>query len=279
MDELDSRAPADRTQPGTAVHADGRAHGLARQPAAGGPDRGRRLRQAAAVAGKRCAGTDLRAVRRQPVGRRDRRPSILAGRRGSGADRRSGFGGPSAGAHHPRRRFEHRRAARTDRKDPPWLTGTLRAAHARTRPSAQRGNRTLDEDRHLRWFRRRQDHVRRRGLRDHAAAHRGAGDQCLGRASTDWTPPRTNEPRRSRWTSAGSPWTRTWCCTCSARPGQRRFWFMWDDLVRGAIGAIILVDCRRLQDSFAAVDFFEAPQHAVPDRDQRIRRCAKASPA
>jgi signal recognition particle receptor subunit beta len=43
-------------------------------------------------------------------------------------------------------------------------------------------------------------------------------------------------------------------------PGQRRFWFMWDDLVRGAIGAIILVDCRRLQDSFAAVDFFEARQ-------------------
>ncbi len=40
-------------------------------------------------------------------------------------------------------------------------------------------------------------------------------------------------------------------------PGQRRFWFMWDDLVRGAIGAIVLVDTRRLQDSFAAVDFFE----------------------
>jgi signal recognition particle receptor subunit beta len=40
-------------------------------------------------------------------------------------------------------------------------------------------------------------------------------------------------------------------------PGQLRFWFMWDDLVRGAIGAIILVDVRRLQDSFAAVDFFE----------------------
>lgn len=45
-------------------------------------------------------------------------------------------------------------------------------------------------------------------------------------------------------------------------PGQRRFWFMWDDLVRGAIGAIILVDCRRLQDSFAAVDFFE--HHNLP---------------
>ncbi|MGE0219488.1 GTP-binding protein [Mycolicibacterium sp.] len=41
-------------------------------------------------------------------------------------------------------------------------------------------------------------------------------------------------------------------------PGQRRFWFMWDDLVRGAIGAIILVDVRRLADGFAAVDFFEA---------------------
>ena len=41
-------------------------------------------------------------------------------------------------------------------------------------------------------------------------------------------------------------------------PGQRRFRFMWDDLVRGAIGAIILVDVRRLADSFAAVDFFEA---------------------
>ena len=45
-------------------------------------------------------------------------------------------------------------------------------------------------------------------------------------------------------------------------PGQRRFWFMWDDLVRGAIGAIVLVDVRRLQDSFAAVDFFEA--HGLP---------------
>ncbi|QYA99854.1 ATP/GTP-binding protein (plasmid) [Rhodococcus sp. USK10] len=41
-------------------------------------------------------------------------------------------------------------------------------------------------------------------------------------------------------------------------PGQHRFWFMWDDLVRGAIGAIILVDTRRLVESFAAVDYFEA---------------------
>ena len=41
-------------------------------------------------------------------------------------------------------------------------------------------------------------------------------------------------------------------------PGQRRFWFMWDDLVRGAIGAVVIVDTRRLDQSFAAVDYFEA---------------------
>ncbi|NKY34423.1 ATP/GTP-binding protein [Nocardia speluncae] len=41
-------------------------------------------------------------------------------------------------------------------------------------------------------------------------------------------------------------------------PGQRRFWFMWDDLIRGAIGAVVMIDTRRLEDSFAAVDFFEA---------------------
>jgi signal recognition particle receptor subunit beta len=40
-------------------------------------------------------------------------------------------------------------------------------------------------------------------------------------------------------------------------PGQHRFWFMWDDLVRGAIGAVVLVDTRRLADSFAPVDYFE----------------------
>jgi uncharacterized protein len=40
-------------------------------------------------------------------------------------------------------------------------------------------------------------------------------------------------------------------------PGQDRFWFMWDDLCRGAIGAVVLVDTRRLDDCFAAVDYFE----------------------
>ncbi|MET8025913.1 GTP-binding protein [Streptomyces avermitilis] len=41
-------------------------------------------------------------------------------------------------------------------------------------------------------------------------------------------------------------------------PGQQRFWFMWDDLVRGAIGAIVLADTRRLSDCFPALDYFES---------------------
>ncbi|KAF0844910.1 MULTISPECIES: GTP-binding protein [Nocardia] len=40
-------------------------------------------------------------------------------------------------------------------------------------------------------------------------------------------------------------------------PGQDRFWFLWDELCRGALGAIVLADTRRLSNSFAAVDFFE----------------------
>ncbi|MET8679556.1 ATP/GTP-binding protein [Streptomyces sp. NPDC004647] len=41
-------------------------------------------------------------------------------------------------------------------------------------------------------------------------------------------------------------------------PGQERFWFMWDEMSAGALGAIVLADTRRLDHSFAAVDFFEA---------------------
>jgi signal recognition particle receptor subunit beta len=40
-------------------------------------------------------------------------------------------------------------------------------------------------------------------------------------------------------------------------PGQDRFWYMWDELALGAIGAIVLVDTRRLDSGFAAIDFFE----------------------
>ncbi len=41
-------------------------------------------------------------------------------------------------------------------------------------------------------------------------------------------------------------------------PGQQRFWFMWDDLCTGALGAIVLADTQRLEDCFEAVDFFES---------------------
>lgn len=41
-------------------------------------------------------------------------------------------------------------------------------------------------------------------------------------------------------------------------PGQDRFGFMWDDLVTGALGAVVLVDSRRLDDCFPALDYFES---------------------
>ena len=41
-------------------------------------------------------------------------------------------------------------------------------------------------------------------------------------------------------------------------PGQERFRFMWDDLVRGAVGAVVLVDTTRLADCFPAIDYFES---------------------
>jgi signal recognition particle receptor subunit beta len=40
-------------------------------------------------------------------------------------------------------------------------------------------------------------------------------------------------------------------------PGQDRFWFLWDELAQGALGAVVLADTRRLKDSFAAIDYFE----------------------
>ncbi|GAA4113858.1 MULTISPECIES: ATP/GTP-binding protein [Streptomyces] len=40
-------------------------------------------------------------------------------------------------------------------------------------------------------------------------------------------------------------------------PGQDRFWFLWDELAQGALGAVVLADTRRLEDCFAAIDYFE----------------------
>jgi signal recognition particle receptor subunit beta len=41
-------------------------------------------------------------------------------------------------------------------------------------------------------------------------------------------------------------------------PGQERFWFMWNDLVNGALGGVVIADTRRLDTSFASIDFFES---------------------
>ena len=40
-------------------------------------------------------------------------------------------------------------------------------------------------------------------------------------------------------------------------PGQSRFWFMWDELARGSVGAVVLVDLRRVDECFPAIDYFE----------------------
>lgn len=48
------------------------------------------------------------------------------------------------------------------------------------------------------------------------------------------------------------------CVYLFGTPGQDRFWFMWDELAEGALGAVVLADTRRLQDCFPAVDYFEA---------------------
>jgi uncharacterized protein len=45
-------------------------------------------------------------------------------------------------------------------------------------------------------------------------------------------------------------------------PGQDRFWFMWDEITKGAVGAVILIDTRRLDQSFGAIDYFE--ERGVP---------------
>ena len=55
-------------------------------------------------------------------------------------------------------------------------------------------------------------------------------------------------------------------------PGQERFRFMWDELTRGAIGAVVLLDTRRFEDSFGAVEYFEQCQRAVRCRRQRFSR-------
>lgn len=72
-------------------------------------------------------------------------------------------------------------------------------------------------------------------------------------------------------------------------PGQDRFWFMWDELSQGAIGAVVLVDTRRLDASFPAIDYFEQRQipfiaavnkfyGECPYEEEEIRHALKLRP-
>ncbi|MFG2730962.1 ATP/GTP-binding protein [Streptomyces canus] len=72
-------------------------------------------------------------------------------------------------------------------------------------------------------------------------------------------------------------------------PGQERFWFMWNDLVHGALGAVVIADTRRLESSFASIDFFESRGipfvigvncfHGRQERDEReIREALDLDP-
>ena len=72
-------------------------------------------------------------------------------------------------------------------------------------------------------------------------------------------------------------------------PGQDRFWFMWDDLARGAVGAVVLIDTRRLADGFGAIDFFEDRRvpfvvavnvfdHVAPPPERSLREALALGP-
>jgi hypothetical protein len=67
-------------------------------------------------------------------------------------------------------------------------------------------------------------------------------------------------------------------------PGQDRFWFMWDELARGAVGAIVLVDLRRIDECFAAIDYFESRRmpfvvavNSFPGTDEHDRDSVRAA--
>ncbi|MEV0220751.1 ATP/GTP-binding protein [Streptomyces sp. NPDC050704] len=67
-------------------------------------------------------------------------------------------------------------------------------------------------------------------------------------------------------------------------PGQERFWFMWDSLSEGAVGAVVLADTRRLEDCFAAVEYFECRQtpflvalNVFPDAHPRTEQEVRAA--
>ena len=113
------------------------------------------------------------------------------------------------------------------------------------------------QDRDQRRLRGRQDHVRRRHLRDRAAGHRGGDDRGVDRRRRHQRGGRARPPPRWPSTSAGSRLDESLVLYLFGTPGQDRFAFLWDDLVEGALGAIVLIDTRRIEDCFPSVDYFE----------------------
>ena len=101
-----------------------------------------------------------------------------------------------------------------------------------------------------------QDHPGRRDQRDPPAAHRGdLTDRSVGVDDTTGVDGKTT-------TTVAMDFGRITfradlVLYLFGTPGQERFWFMWDELAYGALGAVVLADTRRLADCFAAIDYFE----------------------
>ena len=128
------------------------------------------------------------------------------------------------------------------------------------------------QDPHRGRVRRRQDDAGQRHQRGPPAAHRGAAEHREHRRAT---------------TCAGLPDKKTTTVALDfgritisdslvlylfGVPGQERFWFMWDELAYGALGAVVLADVRRLDDCFPSVNYFETRDAAVHRRRQLLRR-------
>jgi len=87
----------------------------------------------------------------------------------------------------------------------------------------------------------------------------GVGKTTLVGSLTEIRPLRTEEPLSERGSGLDrlDGVERKATTTLFGTPGQERFWFMWDELSRGALGAVVLADTRRLADCFPSVDYFE----------------------
>ena len=94
--------------------------------------------------------------------------------------------------------------------------------------------------------------------------------------------PRRTRPRRPpppwRWTSAASPSTSSLKLYLFGTPGQARFGFMWDDLARGALGALVVVDSAPAGRLLPGGRLLRAGRAAVRGRGQHLRRAAGPRP-